>query len=574
MATVVTWMPIFGEDNAPTFDPAYPIQLLRFFEQLEALFSRCDVQVDADRKAYASSFVDADLAECWEALPEFSSATTPYSAFRQRLYYIYCVEHFVQIDKAEQKSTPALVSTPMTIRDQDKTLPVRNIPEPVAHQPTFITSIATSLPASDHVDSTQDLEDARIADLEAQIAVLKAQIDSEAEERLTSNESDDCAIATHQNTNAWTQPASAPVGASNTLKSDRRQPQKATLACHLATLTPKTVSSQEKPLPERNIPETVARSSPAPIAAQDFDVRLQDLEAERIAELEAQIAALKVQIDTEEVEQRQYNELEESTSPNIPMPCHSTSFSIDATPVTAPASAATSKVVDSTPSQRQLANTVAPALVLEASVPHFDSDRSQTPRCVSTTTDMSTAVCSTPLADSVVPDVVLEVNDVLPSSVPVPHVVSFVPLVSTTANRVAVVHHRPSSSSLLELAVLPSIAFVTRPSTLVQCVSMTANRVAVVAPRHSSSVVLEPARSPPIAFVQRPSRHVALVANVDTFISVPFDYGSATPSASFVSNSSTPPQKPSSSIATLKYHLWPNKRFRRCAQRPSLYCSF
>ena len=51
MATHV--MPIRGERGAPTFDQKQPNDLGRYFEQLETLFARCQVQDDADRKKFA-----------------------------------------------------------------------------------------------------------------------------------------------------------------------------------------------------------------------------------------------------------------------------------------------------------------------------------------------------------------------------------------------------------------------------------------------------------------------------------------------------------------------------------------
>ncbi len=83
------WMPIFGERAAPTFDPAHSNELPRFFARLETLFDRCNVQNDLEKKTYATSYVDYELAEYWEALPEFLNASETYTDFRDRLLDIY-----------------------------------------------------------------------------------------------------------------------------------------------------------------------------------------------------------------------------------------------------------------------------------------------------------------------------------------------------------------------------------------------------------------------------------------------------------------------------------------------------
>jgi len=88
MSTAV-WMPVFGERIAPTFDPAHPNELPRFFARLETLFDRCSVQNDLEKKTYVTSYVDYELAEYWEALPEFRNASKTYIDLRDRLLDFY-----------------------------------------------------------------------------------------------------------------------------------------------------------------------------------------------------------------------------------------------------------------------------------------------------------------------------------------------------------------------------------------------------------------------------------------------------------------------------------------------------
>ena len=82
-------MPIRGERGAPTFDQKQPNDLGRYFEQLETLFARCQVQDDADKKKFAVSFVRSTVADSWEALPEYKDNTKTYVHFMERLFEIY-----------------------------------------------------------------------------------------------------------------------------------------------------------------------------------------------------------------------------------------------------------------------------------------------------------------------------------------------------------------------------------------------------------------------------------------------------------------------------------------------------
>jgi len=82
-------MPIRGERGAPTFDQKQPNDLGRYFEQLETLFARCQVQDDADKKKFAVSFVRSTVADSWEALPEYKDNTKTYVHFKERLFEIY-----------------------------------------------------------------------------------------------------------------------------------------------------------------------------------------------------------------------------------------------------------------------------------------------------------------------------------------------------------------------------------------------------------------------------------------------------------------------------------------------------
>ena len=82
-------MPIRGERGAPTFDQKRPNDLGRYFIQLETLFTRCEVASDAEKKQFAVSFVESEVADCWKALPEFLNENKTYAQFKQGLFKIY-----------------------------------------------------------------------------------------------------------------------------------------------------------------------------------------------------------------------------------------------------------------------------------------------------------------------------------------------------------------------------------------------------------------------------------------------------------------------------------------------------
>ncbi len=82
-------MPVFGERAAPIFNQKRPNELGRFFTQLESLFIRSTVVLDAEKKKYASTYVDGDTAETWEALEEYTDAAKTYLEFKAKLLELY-----------------------------------------------------------------------------------------------------------------------------------------------------------------------------------------------------------------------------------------------------------------------------------------------------------------------------------------------------------------------------------------------------------------------------------------------------------------------------------------------------
>jgi len=83
-------MPVPGESNALVFDPAHPLQIRRYFTQLEHLFTHAALLDDhQEMKFYTTFFVDLDLATLWEAFPEFNSPSSTFDDFKTALIAIY-----------------------------------------------------------------------------------------------------------------------------------------------------------------------------------------------------------------------------------------------------------------------------------------------------------------------------------------------------------------------------------------------------------------------------------------------------------------------------------------------------
>ena len=75
-------MPFRGERSAPIFDHDQPSTLRQYFAQLDRLFVRCAITSDLEKKDYATSFLKSDIADCWEALPEFTDTAKTYPQFQ------------------------------------------------------------------------------------------------------------------------------------------------------------------------------------------------------------------------------------------------------------------------------------------------------------------------------------------------------------------------------------------------------------------------------------------------------------------------------------------------------------
>jgi len=53
------------------------------------LFTCCSIANDLEKKTHVTPYLECDLADDWEALPEFSDATKTYTDFKSRLFDLY-----------------------------------------------------------------------------------------------------------------------------------------------------------------------------------------------------------------------------------------------------------------------------------------------------------------------------------------------------------------------------------------------------------------------------------------------------------------------------------------------------
>src|SRR6266702_8814372 len=107
MAKSGFYMPVPGENNAPIFDPSQPSQIRRYLTQLERLFERAAISHDQNEmKFYTTFFVDPDLADLWEAFPEFTSLSSTFGDLKSVLIGIYA-----RFGKYKPSDLRALIAT-------------------------------------------------------------------------------------------------------------------------------------------------------------------------------------------------------------------------------------------------------------------------------------------------------------------------------------------------------------------------------------------------------------------------------------------------------------------------------
>lgn len=87
--TAVIPMPMRGDRIAPTFDPAKPRGLRRFWEDFEMLANRANLTDQTQLKQRARSYVPIEVADIWEMLREYSDATKSFADFKKAVTALY-----------------------------------------------------------------------------------------------------------------------------------------------------------------------------------------------------------------------------------------------------------------------------------------------------------------------------------------------------------------------------------------------------------------------------------------------------------------------------------------------------
>ena len=82
-------MPVRGERAAPTFDPAKPREITRYFEDLEQLFKRSAITTDTDKKEYVVRYAPFDTEQLWKTFTEYASGTHTYKHFKDAILKHY-----------------------------------------------------------------------------------------------------------------------------------------------------------------------------------------------------------------------------------------------------------------------------------------------------------------------------------------------------------------------------------------------------------------------------------------------------------------------------------------------------
>jgi hypothetical protein len=87
--TVLFYMPSRGEWNAPSYNRSKPRELVRFFKELERLFVRASVTNEEEKKEQVLRYVDFEVEEFWQTLPEFKNPLATYAEFKAAILSIY-----------------------------------------------------------------------------------------------------------------------------------------------------------------------------------------------------------------------------------------------------------------------------------------------------------------------------------------------------------------------------------------------------------------------------------------------------------------------------------------------------
>ncbi|OSX55906.1 hypothetical protein POSPLADRAFT_1063300 [Postia placenta MAD-698-R-SB12] len=82
-------MPPRGHSTAPSFDPSEVRSLRRYFQDLEVLFTRCQITDEAAKKQWAVRYPSIDVADLWETIESFIDVAKSYNDWKADVQALY-----------------------------------------------------------------------------------------------------------------------------------------------------------------------------------------------------------------------------------------------------------------------------------------------------------------------------------------------------------------------------------------------------------------------------------------------------------------------------------------------------
>ncbi|EED82851.1 predicted protein [Postia placenta Mad-698-R] len=82
-------MPPRGHSTAPSFDPSEVRSLRRYFQDLKALFTRCQITDKAAKKQWAIWYPSIDVADLWETIESFIDVAKSYNDWKADVQALY-----------------------------------------------------------------------------------------------------------------------------------------------------------------------------------------------------------------------------------------------------------------------------------------------------------------------------------------------------------------------------------------------------------------------------------------------------------------------------------------------------
>ncbi|EED82852.1 predicted protein [Postia placenta Mad-698-R] len=78
-----------GHSTAPSFNPSEVRLLRRYFQDLEALFTRCQITDEAAKKQWAVRYPSIDVADLWETIESFIDVAKSYNDWKANVRALY-----------------------------------------------------------------------------------------------------------------------------------------------------------------------------------------------------------------------------------------------------------------------------------------------------------------------------------------------------------------------------------------------------------------------------------------------------------------------------------------------------